>query len=308
MDHIRTYTTPPLRDPIMIAAFAGWNDASEVATFAARFLVEQWDARKMADIDPEDYYVFTETRPQVRVPGRFQRYVQWPANEFFYYVNEQRERDVVVLVGVEPDLKWRTFVDDLTAYCRFQGIGTVVTLGALVADVPHTTPVRLSGTASPSWFARRLRRAGVQPTRYTGPTGVVGVLNSACARRRISTASIWGSAPEYLSASPNPKVALSMLEALDRLLDLGLDLGELVQLSEQFDRQVADIVSSDPELQSYVRQLEETEQARSQEGDGAMAEVTSEEQEPLPSGEELIRELEEYLRRQRRSQSDSPAS
>jgi proteasome assembly chaperone (PAC2) family protein len=280
----------------MIAAFAGWNDASEAATFAARFLVDQRGARKMADIDPEEFYVFTETRPQVRVPGRFQRYIQWPANEFFYHVNQQGERDFVVLVGVEPQLKWRTFTEGVIGFCRQHGISMVVTLGALVADIPHTGPVRLSGTASPSWLARRLRALGVTPTRYAGPTGILGVLSAAAARRRLAVASLWGSTPEYLSASPNPKVALAMLETLSALVDLHVNLADLRELEAQFDREVDEVLASNPELEAYVRQLEEEE---AQEEAPSEEERPRGEQEPLPSGEDLIRELEEYLRRRR---------
>ncbi len=303
MDSIRTYVSPQLREPILIAAFAGWNDASEAATFAARFLVDQWGARKMADIDPEEFYVFTETRPQVRVPGRFQRYIQWPANEFFYHVNQQGERDFVVLVGVEPQLRWRTFTEGVIGFCRQHGITMVVTLGALVADIPHTGPVRLSGTASPSWLARRLRALGVTPTRYAGPTGIVGVLNAAAARRRLAVAGLWGSTPEYLSASPNPKVALAMLETLSALIDLDVNLADLRELEAQFDREVDEVLASNPELEAYVRQLEEEE---AQEEAPPEEERPRSEQEPLPSGEDLIRELEEYLRR-RRSQSGPEA-
>ncbi len=302
MDHIRTYVSPQLKDPALIAAFEGWNDASEVATFAARFLVEGWNARKMAEFDPEEFYVFTETRPQVRIPGRFQRHVEWPANEFYFHINEGGERDVVVLIGTEPQLKWRTFADSVTNFCRQHGITTVVTLGALVADVPHTLPVRLTGTASPAGLARRLRRLGVDPTRYSGPTGILGVLAAACARRRLAVASIWGSTPEYLSASPNPKVAVAMLERLSSLLQIDVDLGELKQLEAQFDRQVAEILAADPELQAYVRQLEEQERAEQpvEEEEARAA------HEPLPSGEELIREVEEYLRRRRAQSGHQP--
>jgi len=305
VDSIRTYMSPQLREPILIAAFAGWNDASEAATFAARFLVDQWDARKMADIDPEEFYIFTETRPQVRIPGRFQRYIQWPANEFFFHVNQKGQRDVIVLVGVEPQLKWRTFTESLIGFCRQHGVTMIVTLGALVADIPHTGPVRLSGTASPSWLARRLRNLGVTPTRYAGPTGILGVLTAAAARRRLSVASIWGSTPEYLSASPNPKVALAMLETLSALVDLDVNLDELRQLEAQFDREVDEILASNPELEAYVRQLEEEEEEQEEET-APEEERPRGEQEPLPSGEDLIRELEEYLRR-RRSQSGREA-
>ncbi len=299
VDYIRVSASPQLRDPALIVAFAGWNDASEVATFAARYLVDQWRARKMADIDPEEFYVFTETRPTVRVAGRFQRHIEWPDNDFYFHTNRRGKRDFVVLIGTEPQLKWRTYSEALTSFCQQQGINTVVALGGFVADVPHTAPAHLSGTGSPSWLARRLRRLGVEGTQYEGPTGIVGVLNVACARKRLATANIWGSVPEYLSASPNPKVALAMLERLRDLLDVDVDLNELRQLERQFDQQVAEVVAENPELRDYVQQLEE----RDRTGRLEREELPSE-QEPLPSGEDLIRELEEYLRRRRSQDSD----
>lgn len=298
VDHIRSYARPQLREPILIAAFAGWNDASEVATYAARYLVDQWNARKLAEVDPEEFFAFSETRPRIRISGRFQRHVEWPANELFYHTSEHGERDAIVLVGVEPDLKWRTFTDTLINYFRLLGVSTVVTLGALVADVPHTYPAQLTGVASPAGLARRLRKAGVRPTRYAGPTGIVGVLNATCARRRLATAGIWGTVPEYLSASPNPKVALAMLERLNVLFELDVDLHELRILEAQFGEQVAEIVAEDPELFAYVRQLEEQHAAEESQAE----EARRAKQEPLPSSEDLIRELEEYLRR-KRSQS-----
>ena len=296
MEYLRTYASPQLRNPVLIAAFAGWNDASEVATFGARYLVEEWGARKLADIDPEEFFVFTEARPYVRIAGRFQRRIDWPANEFYFYTNPDGPRDAVILIGTEPHLKWRTFTDLVTGFCRERRITTVVTLGGLTADVPHTMPVRVSGTASPSGLARRLRRLGVEATRYEGPTGIVGVLNVACARRRLATASLWAMVPEYLSASPNPQGSLAILERLSALIDIDIDLTELRLLGEQFERQVGEILADNPDLQAYVQELEEQEEEERPQAERARGER---EQEPLPSGEELIRELEEYLRRRR---------
>jgi proteasome assembly chaperone (PAC2) family protein len=305
VDYISTYASPELRNPVLIAAFAGWNDASEAATFAARVLIQQWQARKLAEIDPEEFFVFTDSRPHVRMVGRFQRRVDWPANEFYYHSDPDADRDYVVLVGTEPQLKWRTFTQAVLAFCRQQGIKTVVTLGGLVADVPHTLPVRLSGLGSPAWLGRKMRQAGIAPTRYEGPTGIVGVLNSTAVRRRLATASLWATSPEYLSASPNPKVALALLEALQTLLDLRVDLTDLRSLEAQFDRQVAEIVAEDTELQDYVRQLEE--QVQAEEAGRLEAEERRLRQEPLPSGEELVREVEEFLRRRRPRQGGSPS-
>ncbi len=297
MDYITQYASPELRNPVLIAAFAGWNDASEAATFAVRVLMQQWRALKLAEIDPEEFFVFTESRPQTRLTGRFQRRVDWPANEFFYHLDPQGERDYVLLVGTEPQLKWRTFANAVLGFCRRQGIKMVVTLGGQVADVPHTLPARTSGLGSPAWLARKMRRMGIEATHYEGPTGIVGVLNAAAVRKRMATATLWAPSPEYLSASPNPKVALALLQSLQGLLDLQLDLESLRKLEAQFDQQVADIVAEDRELQDYVRQLEE--QVQAEEAGRLEAEEQALRREPLPSGEELIREVEEFLRRRR---------
>ncbi len=302
MDHIRISASPQLRNPVLIVAFAGWNDASEVATFSGRYLVDQWRSRKMADIDPEEFYVFTETRPYMRIMGRFQRRVEWPGNDFYFHVNRYGKRDVIVMIGVEPQLKWRTFADAVVGFCQAHDVHMVVTLGGFVADIPHTRPVQLSGTASPAWLARRLRSLGVEATRYEGSTGIIGVLSSACARKRLQVASIWGTVPEYLSASPNPKVTLAMLETLSEMLDLDIDLTDLRRMETQFAEQVEAVLEGNPELREYVQQLEEQARAERLESDEALPG-----REPLPSGEELIRELEEYLRRRRGQAGGQPS-
>ncbi|MHB9091277.1 MAG: PAC2 family protein [Chloroflexota bacterium] len=277
----------------MIAAFAGWNDASEVATFSARFLTQQWEARKIAEIDPEDFYNFTETRPNVRIAGRFQRRIDWPANEFFAHVDTAGRRDFVVLLGVEPQLKWRTFADAVVTYAHELGVTTLVALGGLVADVPHTLPVKLSGTSNSARMSQRLRAAGIQPTRYEGPTGIVGLLSAAFANEGLHTASIWGSVPDYLSASPNIKVAGTILDRLDTLLNLHVDLSDLKLVENQFDRQVTEALAENPEVQAYVQELEE----RARSGREADEPEPRSNGEPLPSSDVLIRELEDFLRR-----------
>lgn len=298
MEYLRTLASPQLRDPVLIAAFEGWNDASEVATFALRYLADQWSVRKMAEIDAEEFYVFTETRPYVRITGHLQRRIEWPGNEFYYHIDRNGKRDLVLLIGVEPQLKWRTFADVIASFCQRHSINTVVTVGGLVGDVPHTLPATLTGNARPDWLARRLRRLGVASTRYEGPTGILGVLSAACARRRMATASIWGQVPEYLSASPNPRVSLAIIERLRDLLGFSVDLSEAKQLVAEFDRQVTEILAENPELQAYVQELEEQEQAerREEEQPKQMGE------EPLPSGEEIVREVEAFLRRRHRGQ------
>lgn len=297
MDHLRVFESPQLRAPVMIAAFAGWNDASEAATFAARFLVQQWTARKMAEVEPEDFYVFTETRPTVHVTGRLQRRIGWPANEIYFHINTSGERDYIILLGVEPQLKWRTFTDMLVAFAKQHSVSRLLTLGGLVADAPHTLPARLSGTSNSVQLSHELRLLGVEPTRYEGPTGILGVLNAYFARAGLSTVSIWGAVPDYLSASPNIKVAHAMLEKVNALLKLDLDLSELRGLESQFDRQVSEALADNPEVQAYVHELEDRLRSLRSEPRESRSE-----QESSPSGESLIEELEDYLRRRQGGQ------
>lgn len=298
MTYLQILETPQLRDPVLVAAFTGWNDASEVATFSARLLVQQWAAAKVAEIDPEEFYDFSETRPMVKIAGRFQRRITWPSNEFFAYANPLGERDFVVLTGVEPQLRWRTFTEVVVGYARQLGVKTLVTLGGLVADVPHTVPVKLSGTSNTARVAQRLRKIGVEPTRYEGPTGIVGVLNAGCAAAGITTASIWGSVPDYLSAVPNVKVAAAMLDRLDSLLGLGLDLTEIRLVESQFERQVTEALADNPEVQAYVHELEERERAGHSERQVEQRPGA----ESLPSSDAIISELEDFLRRRQRGQ------
>lgn len=298
MEYLRVLEEPELRAPVMIAAFAGWNDASEVATYSARYLVSQWTARKLAQIDPEEFYVFTETRPTVRIAGRFQRRIDWPANDLYYFVNTAGDHDFVVLIGVEPQLKWRTFAQTIANYAKRLGVTTLVTLGGLVADVPHTVPVKISGTSNAPRISQELRRVGVEPTRYEGPTGIVGVLNATCAEMGIHTGSMWGSVPDYLSATPNLKVVTAILDRLNALLTLDLDLTEMHLLESQFDRQVDEALAENPEVQAYVRELEARERGA---GDTEPGDPKPQ-GEHLPSSDSLIRELEDFLRRRQKGQ------
>jgi proteasome assembly chaperone (PAC2) family protein len=303
VDYLRILEAPELRNPAMVAAFAGWNDASEVATYSTRFLVSQWSTRKLAEIDGEEFFDFTETRPTVRIAGRFQRRIEWPANDLYYYLNPDGERDYVVLVGVEPQLRWKTFTKTIADFAKQLGVTTLITLGGLIADVPHTLPIRLSGTSNTPKIAQELRRIGVEPTRYEGPTGIVGVLNAACADIGIHTGSIWGSVPDYLSATPNVKVAGAILDRLNALLHLGLDLTELKLIESQFDRQVNEALAENPEVQAYVHELEERANVGEVEGEEIKPSL-----ENFPSSDSLIRELEDFLRRRQKGQGGNQPS
>ena len=289
MAHITYSDHPQLRNPIMLVSFEGWNDASEVATWTARFLVRQWAAPKLAEVDPEDFYVFTDTRPQVRISGENQRVIDWPSNAFYYHQDPQGDRDYVVLVGIEPNLKWNTFVDSMMEVIQKAGVSVVLTLGGLLAPVAHTQPPRLTGTATDPDLLDHLQETGVTTSRYEGPTGIVGVLNSALLKAGIPTASLWGNVPHYLSARPNIKVSLAMLRQLNRVFHLDMDLRRVERQASRFEAQVNEAVAGNAEITAYVQKLEE---AIGRSGEEDTTPPTE-----LPSGEAVVRELEEFLRR-----------
>jgi proteasome assembly chaperone (PAC2) family protein len=294
MDHLRIEETPPLKDPVLITAFAGWSDAAQAATSAAKFLTTTWDAYRFAEIDPEEFYDFTENRPTVKIGEGDLREITWPANECYYYRREGAAHDFIVLVGIEPNMRWKAFTDTILEIIRRQKISLVLTLGALLADVPHTRPVRVTGTTSNPNAAARLKGLAVTTSKYEGPTGIVGVLHDQLRRRQIDGASIWANVPHYISAAMNPKATAALLRRLDGLFDLSLDLGELESAAERFESEVSEAVAQDADASAYVRQLEER----------ADADVDPEPEfrppsQPLPSGDVVVRELEEFLRRQR---------
>lgn len=297
------FEPPELEESVLIAAFAGWPDAAEVATTAARFLVRHWSARRFAAIDPEYFYVFTVVRPIVRQVGPFRREVQWPANDFYAARRAIPGQDTVVLVGVEPNLRWRAFAEAVLHVVRVCNVRFVLTLGGLLADVPHTGPVRLTGTANSPQLLERLESVGVRRSRYEGPTGIHSVLHEALTRSRIPAASIWGNVPHYLATTSNPKVVLGILAAVRSFFGTELNLWELEIAAQRFVRQVDEAIAQNPEIAAYVRALEEKE---------GIASPPEAEQPPteLPSKEALLKDLEEFLRslQQRRREDDSPES
>lgn len=295
MEHLRIEDTPPLKDPILIAAFAGWSDAAQAATSAARFLTGAWEANRFAEIDPEDFYDFTNNRPTVHIAEGGLREVTWPANECYYYRRDGAAHDFIVLVGVEPSLRWRMFTDTVLEIIRRQKVSLVITLGGLLADVPHTRPVRVTGTTSNERAAAKLKGLAVTTSRYEGPTGIVGILHDTLRRNEIDGASIWANVPHYISAAINPKATAAILQRLDSLFDLGLDLGDLGTAAKRFEEEVSEAVASDPDAAAYVRQLEERADA---DPDPEPPRPSG----PLPSSDVVVRELEEFLRRQRENE------
>src|SRR5262245_7264531 len=246
------------RRPMLIMAFSGWNDAAESATTAVRFLSTAFQARKFADIDPEDFYHFGLLRPQVRnkadEPG--EREIIWPATEFSVTQSSELARDVIFGVASEPHLKWRAYCAAVVDLARRCEVGLVLTVGALLAEVPHTRPVRLSGGSPDPELTARL---GVRPSRYEGPTGIVGVLNSTCRDEGLPTASLWANVPHYVSGIENPKAAMALVRRTLTLLGTAVDLTELQEASTQFEQNLTEIVAQNAKIASYIKKLEAKE-------------------------------------------------
>jgi proteasome assembly chaperone (PAC2) family protein len=273
-----------LRDPVLVAAFRGWNDAGDAASFAASHMAESWSAEKLASIDPEDFYDFQAVRPEVHLEDGITRRITWPANEFWGARREGEPHDVVFLIGTEPNTHWRAFARLVASMAEKYGVRLVISLGALLADVPHSRPVQITGTAAELDLVERL---GLRRSRYEGPTGIVGVLHDTFAAAGIDSASLWAAVPHYLAVSPNPKAALALVEKASELVGAGIDTSDLKRASTAYEDQVAKVVASDEDIQAYVRLLEERSD-----------EVAVDEIDPakLPSGDALAAELERYLR------------
>ena len=270
--------------PVMIAAFRGWNDAGDAASFAAEHLARVWSAKRIARIDPEEFFDFQSVRPTVHLVEGITRLISWPTNEFWAARLPGAPHDVVLLVGTEPNLRWRAFSDLVVGVARNLGVSLVVTFGALLADVPHSRPVQITGTAIDPDLVQRL---GLHRSRYEGPTGIVGVLHDALSRAGIDSASLWAAVPHYLAVTPNPKAAMALVETVTGLIGVGADVGELARATLDYEEQVSQIVSTDDDVQAYVRLLEERIDERT------LEEIAEED---LPSGDSLAQELERFLR------------
>jgi proteasome assembly chaperone (PAC2) family protein len=283
-----------LRRPIVIAAFSGWNDAAESATTAARFLATAFDAVKFAEIDPEEFYHFGLARPTVRFKegSETEREIIWPGTEFSIAQSPRLDRDLIVGVATEPHLKWKTYCAAVLELALRCDATLVLTLGALLAEVPHTRPVRLSGGASDPELARLL---GTRPTRYEGPTGIVGVLNTLCRENGMAVASLWANVPHYISGIENPKAALALVRRVLVLLNATADLSDLEDAGRQFDSNLAEIVAQNDKIAAYIRKLESRD-AKEEEDEPA----TPGPQSDLPPAAELVEEIEQFLRQQPR--------
>jgi proteasome assembly chaperone (PAC2) family protein len=265
---------------VLVAAFRGWNVGALGASLAASFLAQAWEARRFADIDPEEFFDFQATRPHVALEEGLTRRIDWPETAFYHASIPGLERDAVLALGIEPNLRWRTFSDEVVDLARDLEVDLVVTLGALLADVPHTRPAPVTGSASDPKLVEEL---GLASSRYEGPTGIVGVVHDACRRAELPSASLWAAVPHYASLAASPKAALALCLRLADLLGTEFDLADLERASAAYETQVSEAVASDEETEAYVQQLEERRDAL---GDSL----------DMPSGETLAAELTRFLR------------
>ncbi|GAA3799160.1 PAC2 family protein [Amycolatopsis sp. ATCC 39116] len=272
------------RDRVMILAFEGWNDAGDAASTALEHLQLSWDAKPLAELEPDDYYDFQVSRPTVRMVDGVTRRVEWPTTRLAICHPPGYDQDIVLVTGPEPNMRWRAFCRELLDHIEELGVTTVVTLGALLADTAHTRPVPVTGTAYDPEAAARF---GLERSRYQGPTGIVGILQDACVQAGIPAISIWAAVPHYVSHPPSPKATLALLHKLEDVLDVEVPLGALPEQAEEWQQTVSEMAEEDEEIAEYVRSLEER-------GDAETA-ITLEES----SGEKIAAEFERYLRRRR---------
>jgi proteasome assembly chaperone (PAC2) family protein len=268
---------PELRRPVLVAGFEGWNDAASAASEAAGWLTRRFGATKIASMDPEEHFDFQSARPTVELVDGVTRDLTWPATEFFAVPVDAR--DLVVLRGVEPNLRWPAFCREVLGVAGATGCEMIVTLGALLADVPHTRPVRVTGATTDPELMTNLH---LQRSRYEGPTGIVGVLHDTARATGVASASLWAPVPHYVSTPPNPLATRALLDRLGHLLGTAFELGELDELSEAWQTRVDEVVSQDDDVRSYVGQLEER--------------YDTETETDIPSGEGLADEVEQFLR------------
>ena len=270
---------PELVDPVLVAAFEGWNDAADAASGAVEHLEVVWGVRPLAALDPEDYYDFQVNRPMVTLIDGVTRRISWPTTRIGVARPPDSDRDVVLLRGIEPNMRWRGFCADLIGVCQELGVRSAVTLGALLADSPHTRPVPVMGTTSDAELSLELN---LQRSRYEGPTGIVGVFTDACSHAEMAAVSFWAQVPHYVAQAPCPKATLALVRRVEEFLDVTVPLGDLPEAARAWERGVDRLSEEDSEVAEYVRSLEERE---------------AETDLPEASGDAIAREFERYLRR-----------
>ncbi|MGA8258195.1 MAG: PAC2 family protein [Nocardioides sp.] len=271
--------TPDLVDPVVIAAFEGWNDAADSASSVVDHLMKVWGARVVGAIDPEEFYDFQVNRPMVGTDVGGHRRITWPTTQIAVASPPDLDRDVILVRGIEPNMRWRQFCAELLAGCDELGGQLVVTLGALLADTPHTRPIPVTGTATEPELVDRLK---LEQSTYEGPTGIVGVFADACIRLDIPSVSYWAAVPHYVAQPPCPKATLALVNQLEQLLEVAIPLDDLVEDARAWERGVDELAEEDEDIADYVRALEETRDTTDL---------------PEASGEAIAREFERYLKR-----------
>ncbi|MES1246846.1 MAG: PAC2 family protein [Actinomycetota bacterium] len=297
MTELNVSYRPQLRDPVLVAAFRGWNDGGQGATLAAGYLAKAWDADRFAEIDPEEFYDFQATRPMVALEDGLTRKLEWPENGFFHATLPGTRRDAIILIGTEPNLRWRTYAGLVLGLAQDLGVDRVVTFGSLLADVPHTRPSPVTAAATDE---RMVEELGLEPSRYEGPTGIVGVLLDAARNASIPSLSLWAAVPHYVSLAPSPRAALALVNRFGELLEIDVDTDDLETAADEYSEQVSEAVSTDADTAAYVEELERRVDMLSAEDD-------------LPSGDSLAAELTRFLRErdeqeERDDGPDGPAS
>ncbi|TQS29583.1 PAC2 family protein [Microbispora sp. KK1-11] len=273
---------PELVDPVLIAAFEGWNDAGEASSGVLAHLESEWKATPLVELDPEDYYDFQVTRPVVELGDGVTRSIVWPTTRLLLARPPGAKRDVVLLRGIEPNMRWRSFCAEIVGLCHDLGIELAILLGALLNDSPHTRPVPITGSVSDPGMARALN---LELTKYEGPTGIVGVLQHTLGTAGVRTVSLWASVPHYVAQPPNPKATLALLRRIEDMLDIPMPYGDLAEEARAWEHGVDELAAQDSEVAEYVRELEERKDA---------AEL------PEASGDAIAAEFERYLRRRDR--------
>ena len=279
---------PLLRNPVMIMAFSGWNDAAEAASGAVEHLLSGWKDKKddvlpelIAEVESEDFYDFQVNRPQVSIDESAIRSITWPSTQVFGLAVPSMNRDLVIVTGVEPSMRWKSFTSDLLDLADDLEVSLVVSLGSLLADTPHSRPITVTGTGAHPAIANRL---GVSVSKYEGPTGILGIVQDACMRRGIDAISLWAAVPHYAASSPSPKATLALINTLEEFLDISIPLSDLPERSDAWEKEVNELAAEDAEVAEYVKALEESKDA---------AEL------PEVSGDSIAKEFERYLRRQK---------
>jgi predicted ATP-grasp superfamily ATP-dependent carboligase len=285
-DELRISSRPTLRRPLMIVAFRGWNDGGQGASLAGGYLAKTWEAGRFAEIQPENFFDFQATRPHVSLVEGLTRRIDWPDNAFYHASVPGLERDAVLMLGIEPNLRWRTFAELVVQLARELEVEMVITLGSLLADVPHTRPSPVTGAATDPKLMEEL---GLEPSRYEGPTGIVGILHDACKRGDLASVSLWAAVPHYVSLAPSPRAALALCQRLGELIGVKIDVKELEEAVESYNEQVSEAVASDAETQAYVEELEQRSDVLEQN---------------LPSGDTLAAELTRFLREREENDGD----